>query len=230
MRKTFLIISLVAVFALGANAQPRDFRIGLKLGPSFDWASAGSTATKSGPAKLGFNMGLVADYHLSEHFAFSTGANLNLMRMKYTFTDKRYVEDFLEKNNVPISRQLKSNVVEVPLKLKVKIDLVDSFLAYVEAGGALGVNYKDLAKDDYTFYWVSESGQEYVDVTSQYRLLQASMVFGLGAEFEINYNLSVFAQLSFDHSFSNAFVNPLEKQTGSILRNNYIGIEVGILH
>lgn len=230
MRKTLLIISLVAGFALGANAQPRDFRIGLKLGPAFDWASSGSTAVEGGSARLGFNVGLVSDYHLSEHIAVSTGANLNLMRMKYVFTDQRYVEDFLELNNVAISRRLKSTVVEIPLKLKVKIDLVDSFLAYVEAGGALGVNCKDLAKDNYTFYWVSSTGNDYVDVTNQYRMLQASMVFGLGAEFEINRNLSVFAQLSFDHSFSNAFVNALEKQTGSILRNNYIGIEVGILH
>ena len=82
MRKTLLIISLVTVFALGANAQPRDFRIGLKLGPTFDWASSGSTAAEGGPARLGFNMGLITDYHLSEHFAVSTGASLNLMRMK----------------------------------------------------------------------------------------------------------------------------------------------------
>jgi hypothetical protein len=56
------------------------------------------------------------------------------------------------------------------------------------------------------------------------------MIFGLGAEYEINRNLSIFAQLTFDHAFSNAFVNVLEKQTGSILRNNYIGIEVGVMH
>ena len=41
---------------------------------------------------------------------------------------------------------------------------------------------------------------------------------------------SAFAQLTFDHAFSNAFVRSLEKQTGSIIRNNYIGIEIGIMH
>jgi hypothetical protein len=55
------------------------------------------------------------------------------------------------------------------------------------------------------------------------------MIFGLGTEFEINRNLSAFAQLTFDHSFSNAFVSSLEKQTGSVLRNNYVGLEFGIL-
>jgi hypothetical protein len=55
------------------------------------------------------------------------------------------------------------------------------------------------------------------------------MIFGVGAEYEINRTLSAFAQLTFDHSFSNAFVKSLEKQTGSILRNNFIGVEVGVL-
>ncbi len=42
--------------------------------------------------------------------------------------------------------------------------------------------------------------------------------------------ISAFAQLTFDHAFSNAFVRSLEKQTGSIIRNNYIGVEIGIMH
>jgi len=41
--------------------------------------------------------------------------------------------------------------------------------------------------------------------------------------------LCTFVQISFDHAFSNAFVRSLEKQTGSILRNNFIGVEAGIM-
>ena len=88
---------------------------------------------------------------------------------------------------------------------------------------------KDLCKDSYSFYWVDYDSQTYEEYTNQYRLLQLSMIFGLGAEYEINRTLSAFAQLTFDHSFSNAFVRSLEKQTGSILRNNFIGVEIGIL-
>jgi hypothetical protein len=56
------------------------------------------------------------------------------------------------------------------------------------------------------------------------------MVFGVGAEYEINRNLSAFVQLTFDHAFTNTFVKTLEQQTGSILRNNFIGLEVGVMH
>ena len=77
---------------------------------------------------------------------------------------------------------------------------------------------------------MTSEGEDYIDCTNQYRPLQLSMIFGLGAEYEINRDFSAFAQLTFDHSFSNAFVSSLEKQTGSIIRNNFIGVEVGIMH
>ena len=230
MRKRLLIISFVALFSIGGMAQSKEVRYGLKLGPTFDWASPGSTAASNNGMRMGFNVGLVADFKLSEHLAVSSGVNLDLLRFKYTFTDSRYVDDFLEKTDISVSRRVKATNIEVPLMAKVSFDVFDSFKAYVMAGGGLSFNLKDLCKDEFAFYWVSYTGQSYEDYTHQYRLLQASMIFGLGAEYEINRKFSVFAQLTFDHSFSNAFVSSLEKQTKSIINNNFIGIEVGIMH
>ncbi len=221
---------MVAAIALGANAQTRDFRIGIKFGPTFDWASAGSTAAFSDGVRLGANMGLVYDYYFANNFAFSSGANFKLLRMKYTFTDHRRVEDFLENANVSVSRRLNASNIEIPIKLKGRFDVANLFFLYVEAGAGLSYNCKDYGKDSYKFYWVEFDGQEYEDCTNQYRPLQLSMVFGLGAEYEINNNFSAFAQVTFDHSFSNAFVSSLEKQTGSILRNNFVGLEFGIMY
>ena len=230
MRKILLIISLVAMAALGANAQTIDSRIGVKLGPTVDWASAGSTAASSDGVRLGTNMGLVYDYYFANNFAVSSGVNLKLFRLKYTFTDRRRVEDFLEDANVQVSRRLSATNIEVPLKLKARFDVADLFFLYAEAGAGLGFNVKDYGKDSYSLYWVDYQAQEYEDCTNQYRPLQLSMVVGLGAEYQISHNLSAFAQVTFDHAFSNAFVKVLEKQTGSILRNNFIGIEVGVMY
>ena len=229
MRKTLLIISLVAMIVMRGNAQTSDARFGIKLGPTLAWASPGSTAVENNGVGLGYNLGLVYEHYLSSHIAVASGVNFNALRMKYTFVDYRFVDDFLEETNVPVMRRVKAMNVEIPLKIKMKFDVVDSFKAFVEAGGGLGFNCKDLGRDDYSFYWVSSSGENYLDCTNQYRLLQLSMIFGLGAEYEVNRKLSAFAQLTFDHCFSNAFVSSLEKQTGSILRNNYVGLEMGVL-
>ena len=230
MRRILLIISLVSAFIVGADAQTGNVRLGFKLGPTIDWASSGSTAATNEGIGLGGNLGLVCDYYFTDNVAVSSGVNFNLLRLKYTFIDYRRAEDFLEEANISVSRRLNATNIEIPLKAKLRFEVIDSFMAYAEAGAGLSLNCKDYGKDSYTFYWSSFEGESYVDCTNQYRPLQLSMVFGLGAEYEINRNLSVFAQLTFDHAFSNAFVSSLEKQTGSILRNNYIGIEVGVMH
>ena len=230
MRKTLLIISLVVAFFVGANAQTSNAKFGVKLGPTFDWASSGSTAASNDGFGLGASSGLVCDYYVTSNVAVSSGVNFNLLRMKYSFTDRRRVDDFLEEANMTVNRRMKATNIEIPLKAKFKMDVLDSFAAYVEAGCGVSFNCKDFAKDDYSFYWVSSDGQSFVDCTNQYRVLQFSMIFGLGGEYEINHDFSAFAQLTFDHAFSNAFIGSLEKQTGSILRNNFIGIEVGIMH
>ena len=230
MRKILLIISMVSAVFVGANAQPGNVRLGIKLGPTIDWASSGSTAATNDGIRLGGNLGLVCDYYFTDNVAVSSGVSFNLLRLKYTFIDYRRAEDFLEETNISVSRRLNATNIEIPLKAKFRVDVVDSFKAYAEAGAGFSLNCKDYGKDSYSFYWTSYEGQNYVDCTNQYRPLQLSMIFGLGAEYEINRNLSIFAQLTFDHAFSNAFVNSLEKQTGSILRNNYIGVEVGVMH
>lgn len=230
MRKFLLIISLVAVFSLSGNAQFKPVRFGLKVGPTLDWASSGSTSASRIGMWPGGNIGLVCDHYFTPNIAVSSGLSLNYLNMKYTFIDHRFVDDFLEETNVEVERRLKAVNLEIPLKAKLKFDLFDSFSAYVEAGAGVGFNLKDQAKDIYSFYWVSSEDETYKDCTNQYRLMQLSMVFGLGAEYEINGDVSAFAQLTFDHGFSNALVKSLEKQTGSILRNNYIGVEVGFMH
>ena len=230
MRRILLIISLVSAFVVGANAQARNVRLGIKLGPTIDWASSGSTAATNDGIRLGGNLGLVYDHYFTDNIAISSGVNFNFLRLKYTFSDCRRVEDFLEETDVTVARKLNATNIEIPLKVKFGYDVVDSFRAYAEVGAGLSINCKDYGKDSYSFYWVSSEGTDYIDCTNQYRLLQLSMVFGLGTEYEINRNLSAFAQLTFDHAFSNAFVNSLEKQTGTLLRNNYVGIEVGILY
>ena len=230
MKKTLLIFSLIAVFSLGGYAQTSEVRYGIKAGPTFDWASAGSTSVKGYGPRLGFNAGLVSDFYFTNNIAVSSGVNLCFLREKYSFTDCRFVEDFLEETNVSVLRRMKAVNMEIPIKVKLRFGVSDSFSAFVEAGGGLGVNFKDLCHDEYDFYWVAFEDQDYRDCTNQYRLLQVSMLFGLGAEYELNSKVSAFAQLTFNHSFSNAFVSSLEKQTGSILRNNYVGIEVGLIH
>ena len=230
MKKIALIISLVALFAINGNAQQKKYAFGLKLGPNVGWAASGSTETSNDHARLGFAFGGIIDRNFSQHVAFSTGLNLNLLRMDYTFADYRTTSDFLEGAKVPVSRRFKGSYLEVPLKLKVKVNIVDSWKAFVEAG--VGFSYPFSAKGKDTFE--DPFGEAYKDTSYkddyfyQYRWIQTALNFGAGAIFEVNSKFSLFAQLTFNHALSNSFSKTIEQQTGSIIRTNFIGLEIGI--
>ena len=230
MKKISLIISFVVLFSLAGNAQVDNLRIGFKIGPSLDWASSGSIETENKGVGLGLNMGLVLDYYFTGNLAVSSGLNFDLFSMKYNFTDYRRPEDFLEESNVMVRRRVKGSNLEIPIMLKGKYNIANLFDAYIEAGCGLGFNLKDRCKDEFDFYWTHYADERYVDCTNQYRAFQPSLLFGVGVEYEINEKLDAFVQLSFNHAFANAFVKSLERQTGSIIRNNYIGIEFGVMY
>ena len=231
MKKTLLIISLVACFAMASHAQDRPLRLGLKVGPNIGWASSGSTVTdgKKG-ARPGFGLGFVVDYHFTENIALTSGLNFNYLSMAYQFQDYREVEDFLVDALVMVDRRVRTSYFEIPLMVRAEMEVADSWSAYVEAGVGLGLNASAKAKDKYNFYWVDYADEKFANYSYQYRLLQATLCVALGAEYEINSNFSLFAQLSLDHSFSNAFTSLMQKQTGSIVRQNYIGLEIGFMH
>ena len=231
MKKIVLIVSLIAFCSLTGNAQERTFNFGLKAGTNLAWASSPSEKAGKGlGAGMGFNAGVFVDSYFTEHFAFSTGLNFNVLSMKYQFTDHRYVENFAEAANVLVERKFSGSYIEVPLQLKMSFDVADAVSVFAAAGAGLGFNLSDKAKDKYSFYGNNHEDQNFVNVANDYRKLQVALKFNVGAAYRISNYFSVFGQLTFHHSFSNMFTYEMKKATDVNLKANYIGLEVGIMH
>ena len=229
MKKIALIISMMLLVALNANAQRGATVIGLKLGPNVGWASSGSAETSSDGIGMGFAVGGIIDHYVSKHIALSSGLNLNFMRMGYQFTDFRTSAEFLEEAKVPVNRRFRGTYLELPLKLKVKIGIIDEWQAYAEAGVGFSYNLVGKGKDSYNDpFGLLHEDKDFVDYHYQYRMIQTALNFGIGAMYEVNSNFHLFAQLTFNHALSNSFSRALAKQTGSIINTNFIGLEIGI--
>ena len=72
---------MVAVFSVSGNAQFKPVRFGLKVGPSIDWASSGSTAAHNEGVRLGGNVGVVCEQYFTPNFAFVSGLSLNYLNI-----------------------------------------------------------------------------------------------------------------------------------------------------
>lgn len=237
MKKIILIISMVAFISLQGFSQQKKVSFGLKIGPTFDWASSSSTESRNLGTRLGFNFGGIIDYYYTDHIALSSGLSYNYWRGYYQFTDSRIGTLFLEEAPVTVNRQIRASYFEVPLKLKVKIPIVDGWRAFAEAGVGFSINTKDLTKDSYpkegnelSTYWVPQPDENYTaEYFYQYRWFQTALIAGLGAEYQINRKFSVFVQLSYNHAFNNTFTHEIEEQTKGNLHTNFIGIEIGAM-
>ena len=175
-------------------------------------------------------MGCIIDHYYTQHIAFSSGVNFIQWRGHYQFTDLRHVDDFLEEVPLSVDRRVQATYFEVPLKFKVKAEVVEGWKAFAEAGVGLSLNWSDKTRDEYDFYWVSVSDKPFSEsYYYEYRWLQAALNFGVGAEYQINRKFGVFAQLSFNHALTNTFTKDMEQRTGSNLQTNFIGLEVGIM-
>ena len=230
MKKIALIVSLLALFSLNGIAQKGTRDFGLKIGPSFNWVGSSSTADKNLGTKLGFGLGAFVDNYFSDNLALSIGLNFNLTRLHYQFNDYRLVENFLTPSVVSVSRRFKGAYIELPVKVKVKFPIEDSWNAFAEAGGGVGVNLFARGKDIYDYYGISFDDSHYTDCSSDYRLLQSALHFGLGAEYELSSTTNVFAQLTSRNPLSNMFTSELKNLTGSNMKAYYIGIEIGVLY
>ena len=237
MKKIALIISMVALISLQGFSQQKKVSFGLKIGPTFDWASSTSTESRNLGTRLGFTFGGIIEHNYTNHIALSTGLSYNYWRGYYQFTDSRIGPLFLEEAPVTVNRQIRASYFEVPLKLKVRIPIIDGWRVFAEAGVGFSINTKDLTKDSYpkegnelSTYWAPQPDEYYTAAYFyQYRWFQTALIAGLGAEFQINRKFSVFAQLSYNHALNNTFTRDIEELTKGNLHTNFIGIEIGAM-
>lgn len=229
MKRTVLVFSLLAIVSLHCTSLMGQINFGFKLGPNLGWAGSATTAGSGDGARMGLTTGIFVDKYFTDNLALSVGVNYNLVRMSYRFTDHRLPELALVESNIEVARKFKGSYLELPVKLKARFEVIESLSVYGEAGAGVGVNLSAKGKDTYDFYGSHYSDTDYKNYSYEYRLLQASLHFGLGAAYEISSRLAVFAQISYRHALSNMFTQTLYKETNSNLKYNFIGLEVGIL-
>ena len=153
MKKNLLFVGLMLALSLSASAQYHGFSFGLKFGPSFDWVGSREGAADNQGVKMGFDLGFVTEYYFAENYALVTGVNVDFLRGRYDFSDKRCIStDSLYRLGV-VDRQFKNTVYEIPLMLKMVTPQIGKLplRAFAQVGGAFGVSQK--VRDKADFVW-----------------------------------------------------------------------------
>jgi len=242
MKKTTALICLLAMSSfIFSQDEPKKFQLGFHFSPNVSWLKADSETIESDGAKLGFSYGVVADFNIADNYAISTGLNMLTSSVKYNYPD------FQEANGTPgeesgrTSADLRFRYVQIPITLKLKTNQIGYMRYFGQFGLGTAVAYDAAADTEFKYPGnAGTSSKEDVNFDGQTNFFRASLIVGIGAEYNISGNTSILFGLSYDNGLTNVFsdegynedangnaVNPKDEDIKGF--NNSIVLNLGVL-
>lgn len=231
---------------VGLNAQS-DFQLGLNLSPNFSWFKTQSDNLESDGLNFGFNYGLVGDFNISDNYAFSTGLMIVNSGGKIEYPFVSTVDQGGGANPTGGVRKddISLSYIEVPLTLKLKTNEIGYLKYYGQFGVGVAANYRSKADTEFTYPGANNSvtiSEDEVDFADEINLFRASLIVGLGVEYNLSGNTSLVLGATFNNGFTNVLskdaYNANQNGNGDVNKsrdadfkaiNNYLILNVGVL-
>ena len=220
-----LLLPTVASFgqestALQQTVDSKKFRFGVYIAPTMAWMKPTTDKTDDGRyaptnegSKVGFQYGLMAEYHFAENYAFVTGLQVNMAGGKIGtefLGDKSTAKNVV--GNSLINYRL--NYLEIPVALKLRTDLISGFRFFGQLGLTTGFNIAKKATYDISYY---NNGGNLTTLTGENEKIKGTLAIapvmftmniGAGAEYPLNDKLAAYFGIFFNNGFAPDATNP----------------------
>ncbi len=238
--KSSLLLALVSFFVVNTHAQDeRDFRIGFKIIPGLDWTKAKTANVVKNGSGIGFSFGLMADIKLDQNYFFTpellVTSMSNNIKLKpdsiYTLPSSTFGQGY---NNVTYKYNLK--YIEIPLTFKFRTNESNGMRYWGQIGLAPGILIGNQVttsasavngpqfptKEKYISTNSDNNKYDFKEHTDNINAIRASMVLGIGIEYNLSGNTSFVGGLR----FNNGFTDILDDKKSKMI-NNVLGLELG---
>lgn len=209
MRKNLLLI----VFLFTSSISFGQFKLGFQFSPTISTnrvdSDSETVSFSTDGAGLRFTAGPIADFPITENYFVSTGI---------LFVSKRAAfKAVQQQDNLTAKETYNLQYVQVPLSLKLFTNEValDKKI-YFQMGATMEFNVKEEPdKDTYVFI-------------EDFKLFDSSLLFGVGLEYKVGLNTIVFGGFSYHRGLTNTVADHVAFDDDIILKNDYIGLDMGI--
>jgi len=224
MKKT-LVFFLMALWVFSASAQDfQKMRLGFKAVPSLSWIKPDTKDMESKGMAFRLGYGVNGEFYFAPNYAFSTGFTVQYFGGKLSYPTK---EGVILGN---LDRRYYLQNLEIPLTIKMKTNEIGYMTYYGTFGIGPSFNLKARAEDD--FFPVGSTSSINTkdrDVKSDIRFLRASLILGLGVEYGIAGNTSMFAGVTYNNGFTNILKGKDASDKNLQGYANWLELSVGIL-
>ena len=245
MNKTFksiLLLSCLSIFSFSALAQDdRDFRLGFKITPGLTYVKNKSQNVLNNGMGIGFSFGLMADVKLADNYFFSPELIVSSMTNNVKLKD---TAQLTLANTTPggyynkVSYKYNLKYIEIPLLFKFRTNETNGIRYWGQVGVApgfiIGSNVTATASknngaldfpisEKYIPNASDNDKFDFKEYQDNINVLRMSMMLGLGIEYRLGGNTSLYSGLRFNNGFTD-MLN--DKKSKAI--NNVFGLEIGL--
>lgn len=227
-----LIIGIVLVFVVlssGLKAQEKPFIFGFKIAPNIGWMNPSTDSYEMDGSKFGFSWGLLAEFYLMDNYSLNSGINIVFQNGTLKYDDKiENEQEVLEEGE--LFRTYNFKYIQIPLTLKMKTNEMSGISFFGVFGFGANVLLSGQVKDKF----IPEGGNltDYgkSNFKDDFKSVRASMIIGIGAEFNVDGVTKIIAGVNFDNGITDVLKNQnllTNKNHKSI--NNYLEFYIGIM-
>jgi len=193
MNRKLVLLSMILILGVSANAQYKKFNFGLKAAPQVGWMKTNADTYTSNGARLGFGWGFVTEVNFTENHSFGTGFNVlfNGGKLRYPYA--------IGQDTGIMDRTYKLKSIEIPLTLKMRTNPIGDFQYFGQIGFGTSFLLNAKGEDEFAF---NSSVEKDNGNLNNVAFLRESLIIGLGAEYKLEAGTTLGLGLQFNNGFT----------------------------
>ena len=217
----FRKISIIAFLLINTNfIFGQKLKFGVHFDPAVIWLQSDVKDVISNKARLGFELGLSADYYFTKNYALATGISLFNTGGTLKYNNGIVLNSKVENKNIIVNTDdkvlYKIQYIKIPASLKLKTHEIGRFVYFANVG--LDLLMRASAK-------ANVNDDKNLKVNDDIKFFNLGWHFGGGAIYSLGGEASVFGGLS----FMNTFTDITKPEHNSKITSNNLFLCIGVM-
>ena len=229
MKKIILLIIIANLFIFKTGfAQEKPFLFGFKVAPNIGWMKSDSKGYENDGTEVGFSWGFIAEFHLMENYAITTGFNVTYLYSTLIYPHVEIIDTDTLIGNLHRTYRLK--YIEVPLTLRMKTKEFGKVRFYGQIGLSTGFLIGAKAKDSFRSSTKEDINSE-DDIQNEIKAVREALILGIGMEYSLGGSTALTLGFTFDNGFTDVLKNQnkIDPDINNHAINNFLEISVGVI-
>ena len=207
----------VVLFLVAGQTFGQGFKFGVLFDPTITWLRSDVSDVSRENARIGFDLGMSADYYFSQNYAVSSGVSLFNMGGTLNYADGIILNT--KDGNISVAKngnvKYKVQYIKIPAAFKFKTHMIGRIVYSANLGFDPMIRVSTRA---------SYSDVKNVKANKETKLFNFGCHFGVGAHYSLGEDASIFGGLS----FMNTLVDMTKPAHDKITSNNLI-FRIGVM-